>query len=344
MTPTNGFHRGMSVIHDLSTYRPAAPERLAGVDLNLLVSLDALLSERHVTRAARRLGVTQSAMSHTLRRLRDLFEDPLLVRAPGGMVPTPRAEALSLTVRTGLATLGVALFEPATFDAATSTRRFRLATPDLFDAVALAPLLQQLGQTAPGVDLTAVSISRGGVWEGLASGELDVAVMPKLDGPNSTAPLWTEDCPEGLQTRTLFRDEFVVFLRQGHPALGADQGIDLERYAAARHLMVSPTGEGHGLVDDLLATAGLSRRVALRIPHFTSAPAIVATSDLVLTGPQALGALMAYLPCVSVPPPMAIPGHRVVMFWHERMTQDPGHRWLREALAGLGECPSGLGV
>lgn len=325
----------MSVVHDAGGQRTAL-ERLVGVDLNLLVAFDALVREQSVTRAAATLGVTQSAVSHALRRLRELLGDPLMVRGRSGMMLTPRATALVMPLRSGLLALGRALSEPAVFEPATARRTFVLAGPDLFDALALPPLLGRLRSEAPGVDLTVTSLEPRRMLERLESGEVDVAVVPRLDG----APL---DDGGPLLRRTLLRDGFACYLRAGHPALGKRRPrLDLATYVGLSHAMVSPSGSGPGVVDQALEARGLVRRVALRMPHFATALSVVASSDLVLTAPASLiRTAPSGLPVVTMPAPLTLPDHHVDLLWHERYTSDVGHRWLRELLV---EITRGMGI
>jgi DNA-binding transcriptional LysR family regulator len=159
-----------------------SPEQLAGIDLNLLVAFDALAREQSVTRAAERMGVTQSAMSHALGRLRDLLRDPLLVRGSSGMTLTPRAAELVVPLRSGLVTLGRALAEPTSFDPAQARRAFCIASPDLFDVLAVPRLLERIRSEAPGVDLSVVPVNDRRLPERLETGEIDVAVVPEIEG------------------------------------------------------------------------------------------------------------------------------------------------------------------
>lgn len=178
----------------------AAPEQLASVDLNLVVAFDALARERSVTRAAQRVGVTQSAMSHALRRLRDLLGDELLVRGRSGMVLTPRADALVVPLRSGLVTLGRALSEPSEFDPAGARRAFCIASPDLFDVLVIPPLLERIGKEAPGVDIRVIPIDERRLPEQLETGEVDVAITPLIE---RTGDGRVDDDAPGLLRRTL---------------------------------------------------------------------------------------------------------------------------------------------
>jgi len=339
----------MKAAHTLATplqpalQESALPERLARIDLNLLVSFDALAREQNVTRAAERVGVTQSAMSHALRRLRELLDDPLLVRGRSGMVLTARAEALVLPLRSGLVSVDRALVRTERFDPRTARRRFRLATPELFDFLAVPLLLETIRTEAPGVDLIVTPLGAR-LSDALETGELDLCVAPRVDDFPGGSP---ELDGSGLVRRVLFRDDFSCFCRGDHPALGekrtrrgakpgAPERLSLETYAALSHVLVSPGGEGPGLVDELLAKQGLRRRVALRIPHFFSALSIVEKSDLILTAPTSLGLLLSSRSkVVALPAPLRLPEHAIQLLWHERFSNEPGHAWLREVLITL---------
>ncbi len=327
-------------MHDLGR---ATPEALANVDLNLLVAFDALARERNVTKAAARVGLTQSAMSHALRRLRDLFDDPLLVRGRGGMVLTSRAEALAVPLRSGLVTVHRALSDPGKFDPGRARRRFRLTSPDLFDVVMLPTVLERMRVDAPGVDLTVVNMATSTVDESLETGELDVAVLPRfLESGAASGPQ-----SGGLVRRTLFRDGLVCAVRADHPALRLRSGarrkkLSLKAYLELSHIMVSPTGTGSGPVDRALSRQGARRRIALRLPSFAAALAIVARSDLALTGPTGLARLAPPdFRIAMYPPPLTLPHHSVDLVWHERFTNDPGHGWLRDLFADVARVEMG---
>jgi DNA-binding transcriptional LysR family regulator len=337
MNPTNSSNVSMNRIHDgsLAPEVLAPLDHLAQVDLNLLVAFEALTRDRSVTRAAQRLGVTQSAMSHSLRRLRDLLRDPVLVRGRAGMTLTPRAEALVIPLRGGLVSLGRAISQPGVFDPAAARRSFCIATPDLFDVLAVPSLLGRLRREAPGVDLAVVPVADKRLFDQLETGEVDVAVAPQvLDQPSAAA---APPAP-GLLRRTLFRDCFICMLRADHPALGPAgatrrRPLSLASYVGLSHAMVSPGGEGPGPVDHALAQQGLRRRIVLRLSHFYGAPSIIARGDLVLTAPRALADLVGELPLVVLPLPLPLPDHNLNLVWHERFSADPGHRWLRELIA-----------
>ncbi len=323
------FHVVMNTAHAFAD--------LHAVDLNLLVALDALTRERSVTKAAARAGVTQSAMSHTLRRLRDLFGDPLLVRGRGGMVLTPRAEALTIPLRSGLLSLGRTLSEPQPFEPESATRAFRIVSPDLFDLLVLPTLFRRLGERAPSIDL-AVAPTPPRLSEALETGEVDLAIYPVLVDAKPF-DLREQLDPE-LQRRTLFRDEFRCFHRPGHPAFERSR-LTLKAFAGLDHVLVSPGGEGPGLVARVLAEQGTTRRIALRVPHFATALEVVAGSDLVLTGPSSLTSCPGGTSLVMRPAPLQLPPHAITMLWHARFTEDPAHRWFRSLMVDVtAEVPS----
>jgi DNA-binding transcriptional LysR family regulator len=316
------------------TYIAAMNEvHLGALDLNLLVTLDALLVERNVTRAASRIGITQSAASHALARLRALTGDELLVRGSGGMTPTTRAEELAAPVRRVLADIAQMLAPARTFDPATATMRFAIGTTDYAELVMLPRLVARLAREAPGVELRARNIGADAAGA-LAAGELDVALSP-------TRPA---DERSGIHARKLFDETFVCVVREGHPL--ARKRLTLARFAAASHALISPRGEEGGFVDDALARRGLRRRVAVAVPHFLVAPYVVASSDLVLTLARRVADLLAAplrLAVLAPPPELGVTGFTVSAMWHDRTHDDPARRWLREVLVqearGRGRLP-----
>jgi len=294
-----------------------AESHLGAIDLNLLVILDALLEERSVTRAADRVGMTQPAMSHALGRLRKLFDDPLLLRTPRGMVPTARAEALIEPVRRALGELERAVFHRPAFDPLVERRSFSIGAADYAETVLLPPLLEQIGKKAPGIDLMVRVFRAEDMEEDLESGQLDLAITVLQDNEQ----------PAVVQKR-LFQERFVCVVRKDHPNVG--EALTLEEYVSLSHALISPRGRKGGYVERELAKLGLSRRVALTVPHFLVAPMVVAQSDLVLTLPERLAKIFAsMLPLRVVDPPLPVPGFNVSQVWHERQQHDPAHVWLR---------------
>lgn len=297
---------------------------LAGVDLNLLVHLRALLVERHVTRAAEQVGVGQPAMSRSLARARELFGDRLLVRSGGEYRPTPRAQELLPRVEETLRMAGD-LLRPSAFEPATARGKIRLAMPDAVAFVLASSVLRRVASLAPGLD---VEISQWHPqWKDLLErGALDLAVgFPSGSEGN-------------LRMRLLFESEWAVLLRRGHPALRRRWTPEL--YASLDHVVVSLVGPSGASVDDALAAVGLQRRVALRVQSPLLAPFLVAESDLALTVARWVALrLQRQVGVVLRRPPIPLPGVRVPLVWHARLDHDPQQRWFREQIAA---CASSL--
>jgi len=298
---------------------------LSSVDLNLLVALDALLEERNVTRAADRIGVTQSAMSHALARLRTLLDDPLLVRAAGGMVATPRAESLGPPIRHALEQVRTALQSPSAFDPKTVKLRARVATSDYAELILLPRLVHRLEAAAPGIELRLLPHAADAAGP-LIAGTTDLVI----------APVRARDEVPLVFAKKLIDESFTCVVRRGHPL--ASQKLTLARFAAASHALISPRGKEGSFVDDALAKLGLSRRVAVAVPHFLVAPHIVAESDLVLTVASRVATLLAKpLGLVMLAPPreLELAGFRMSLLWHERTHHDAAHRWLRDLFVSV---------
>jgi DNA-binding transcriptional LysR family regulator len=292
---------------------------LASIDLNLLVALDALLGELSVTRAGQRIGLSQPAMSHALARLRDLLDDELLVRSPEGMRPTERAKELAPRVRSLLETIQRDLLTAGEFDPAADDRRFAVAASDYVGAVLLPELVGLLRERAPRVELRVRPLPPEVPVQALADGDLDLVVGTFRDVP-------AQVCHDEL-----FREGFACVL----PAGAGRRSLTAEELAAMDHVLVSSPSEGAGPVDAALAERGLTRRIAVYVPHFLTAPAVVARSaDLVVTLPERIArAAAGRLPVAIVAPPFELPRFPVSMIWHTRTSRHPAHRWLRALVA-----------
>jgi DNA-binding transcriptional LysR family regulator len=302
---------------------------LSRTDLNLLVLFEVLWQECHAGRAAERLSLSPSAVSHGLRRLRRLLNDPVFVRTPKGMAPTDRARELSGAIVDALARVRsvVALAEP--FDAARSTRQFTIGAPDGISAVLLPPLLQITFAQAPGINLGIRQLLPGqgdvspeSIWRtaitNLDSRAIDVAILP------------SNEIPARFESRLLYQEDFVLVVRDGHPS--ADS-IDLDRYCEMQHLVVSFGGDPHGVVDDLLMTVGRSRRVALTVPNFMFALSIVAETNMVSAVPRAFAAMYGQrYGIVSREPPLELGVYSLNMVVPRASMIDAGIDWLCQAI------------
>ena len=296
---------------------------LAGVDANLLVAVDALLAEEHVGRAAKRVGLSASAMSHALARARELVGDPLLVRIGRTMVPTPRARAMGPALREGLARAAAALASPAPFDPRREKRTLRIAATDYALLSVGARLWRRLAEQAPDVDVVVHSFA--GSFVELASGDIDVAIA-------------VHGTSRGISSKALLTEPFVCVMRKGHP--GLDKKLTVARFADLGHVLISPRGRVRGAVDRALAERGLRRRVAFVSPTFLGAAQVVAGSDLIMTCAERSAREAAVrLGLAIVPPPLPIAPFDLGMFWHERQERDPFLAWVRQLLVEIGREP-----
>jgi DNA-binding transcriptional LysR family regulator len=296
-----------------------------GVDLNLLVALRVLLVERHVTRSAERLGITQPAMSASLARLRMLFRDQLLVRGPKGLALTPRAEQLLEQINQVMAVIEQMIAPPAEFVPETSQRAFTLNGTDFVEFILLPPLMAALATEAPSLQVLFRAPDSRNIEGMMASGELDLVVG------------YLPEAPETLIKRTVFREPFVCVARRGHPLL-QDGSLPLDRYVELQHVQVLPRDATMyaAAIDTALAALGLVRKVALWEPSFLAVAGVVARTDLISTVPTRLAAHVAQgLPITIYDLPLPLPGTDFAMYWHPRSQDDAGHKWLRERVAAL---------
>jgi DNA-binding transcriptional LysR family regulator len=300
------------------------PPKLYGVDLNLLVAFDALISERSVTRAGARIGRTQPAMSAALSRLRALFEDELFVRSPSGLEPTPRALELAEPLGEALAQIQRTLDFTQKFHPKTSNASFRLGLSDHPALVVLPKLIEHLRENAPGVTLRITSFThRDDAVTKLDSGEADVTI-----GVSPTVS------PSGrILSRPLFEERFVCILRKGHPQ---QRRLDLNAYLSLSHLLVSPENERFGMVDVALAKQGLKRRLALTLPQMYAAPALIARSNMIATLMAGVVEASGFRDALQVmEPPIEVDSVPFMMLWHRRNDGHPAQRWLRKCVESL---------
>ncbi len=294
---------------------------LAAFDLNLLKAFDALYAERHVTHAGQRIGLSQSAMSGALTRLREVFADELFVRSPAGMQPTPRADDLAGPVSAALRLMRGVL-QAESFDPAASDHTLTIAMTDYAAFVLLPPLLARLATAAPRLDVQVRGIfARTEALDLLDSGEASLAVG------------FPVEASARILVRPLLHEGFSCIARHGHPAFADGAGV--EAFAAAPHLLVSPEGDRRGLVDHRLAALGLERRIVLSLPQFLVAPFVVADTDLVATLATRVARRLAAagLGIAVHEPPLPLPGWPLAMMWHRRVDDHPATSWLRERIA-----------
>jgi len=303
---------------------------LARTDLNLLALFEVVLEARHVGRAAQRLNLTPSAVSHGLGRLRRLLNDPLFLRTPKGVVPTARATELAAPISAVLAQARKVLSSAEPFDPGRSERRFTIGAPDAISAVVVPPLLAELAKRAPGIDLALRQLlptpgestperAWQGVFADLEARAVDVAVIPGVPAPRRFHALG------------LYEEDFVVAVRRGN-SFAKDP--TLERYCEMQHVLVSLVGDPHGIVDKALEKRGRSRHIALTVPSFMFALAVVAETDLVCAFPRQF--VKMYGPRFGVvgrESPLPLPTYRISAIVSKVALMDGGVEWLFELLA-----------
>ncbi len=292
---------------------------LRNIDLNLLVVLDALLTEKHVTRTGERLHLSQPAISHSLGKLRSLLDDPLLIRQGNDVLLSPLARSLQAPLKEILSQIETLLGKSIDFDPAVSQRIFHLAMSDYGAAIVLPRLLVRLRREAPLMRLVVTQGSRHEMFEQVVQGKLDLAlgVFPGLS--------------EEVVKEVLFEETFTCLLDR--TTLGPDGSLDLAQYLARPHLQVSMDGCFNGEVDHRLRDQGLQRQIVVSVPHWGTAPGMIRGTDLILTvASRTLDELSLDDGLVRLRPPMQVPAFNFVQVWHGRCADDPAHTWLREQI------------
>lgn len=297
---------------------------LAGVDLNLLVVFDALMAERHVTRAGERIGLSQPAVSAALKRLRHLLKDDLFIRRSDEMQPTRKAQELAVPLRQALTQIQAAL-KPQVFEPTTAQRSFKLATND-FAASMLLPILgAKLSAEAPGIDLRVIYADDALGMKLLDEDAIDLAIAP-FENP----------APQFERQHLLDPAGFLCVMRKGHPLAG--QPLTLEDFAAAPQLLISRTGDASGFVDEILTEIGLRRRVAFTVPNFLLAPIVLAQTDYIAVLPRRMVEMFQQMvDLVAYEPPFPQRKFPLRILWHQRLSSDPGLYWLRATLRSVAE-------
>lgn len=302
------------------------------IDLNLMQVFDALMHESNLTRAGFRLGLSQPTMSHALAKLRKLTGNQLFVRVPSGMEPTDFALRIAPSVTEGLKLLIGAVEGDGPFNPSRCDRTFQILMSDIGELVYLPRLLNRLAQVAPNLDLRVIQLPREAYQDALASGEADLAIgfLPALK--------------TGVYQQRLFTDNHICLVRADHPNI--KKSLSLSQFCNQSHVVIEPPGSrlsGHSvqtsttsLLERHLSTLGITRRVLLRVPHFTVVPAIVQQTDLITTLPSYVLSYTRNLPNLKTfKLPFVVPSYEIKQFWHERNHKDPANRWLRAVVSEL---------
>lgn len=289
-------------------------------DLNLLYVFEALWRDRSVTVASERLGVTQAAVSGSLKRLRAEYEDKMFTLVGRKMQPTPLATALSNQLLDALATVRGTKDDAPGFDPLASQRMFVIRTRDIGEVVFLPRILTRLAVAAPKMRLRTVFRPIDETLAGLASGRIDVAMgyLPSLQN--------------AIHRKVLCTQRYVCVMRDAHPL--AHKKLTLDLFRKQEHLLVEYSGSGHLVLERALNEAGARNRIRMRIPQYLSAPHFVMASDLLWTVPAVLAETLAkHYPLIVKPLPIVLPDFEVALYWHERFHRDPANQWLREFIA-----------
>jgi DNA-binding transcriptional LysR family regulator len=292
---------------------------LSGVDLNLLVVFDTIFAEGGITRASRRLNLSQPAVSHALARLRQMFDDPLFVRHGHLMTPTPLARRVIEPIRQSLQGLEVTLSRVGRFEPEGAAKHFLVGMRDAMESAVLAPLMRGIAKAAPRIDLSVVRTERRDIERELSAGTLDVAVDVML-------PL-----PEEIRRRRLGIEWMTVVARRRHPRVRTPLGLDT--YLEQEHIAVSSRRRGLSAEDFELARNNLRRHVRLRCQNYLAACRVVTETDLILTMPRRYAQILnAHFRNQLLPFPLKVPAFDTYLYWHANAEADPANAWLRQQL------------
>lgn len=286
-------------------------------DLNLLYVFEALWRDRSVTLAAERMGLTQAAVSGSLKRLREEYDDKLFTLVGRKMEPTPLATELAPHLLDALSMVRKTHLERGSFDPSSARRIFNVRTRDIGEAVCLPRVVQALGASAPSLRLRTVFRPIPETLSGMASGQIDFVLgfLPSLE--------------TGIHSRVLFKASYVCVMRQDHPL--ARRKLTPELFSAGEHLLVEYSGSGHVVIERALVDAGARHRIRIRLPQYMAAPHFVIGSDLLWSVPAILARTLAeHYPLVIKPHPLPLPGFEVALYWHDRFHRDPANKWIRD--------------
>jgi DNA-binding transcriptional LysR family regulator len=319
------FHNkmaGIIVITRINERERSEIMELSDIDLNLLLLFQRLMQERRVSTVAEQMNMSQPGVSNALAKLRRRLGDPLFVRGPGGVVPTPFALQLADPVSHALATLHAALNPATDFDPRIATRTVTIGMTDIGEVVFLPALIERLSRAAPLITLNTVRESSVDLGNAMAGGQVDLAIglLPQLKG--------------GFYQRRLFDQPYVCVFRRGHPL--DNEALTQASWREAEHLVVMAAGTGHGRADEWLRRRGVKRRVRLTVPHFMSVGYILQRTDLIATVPERLAQQLVTPFSLSLRAlPVSLPAAPIHLFWHARVQHDEGNRWLREVVTDL---------
>ena len=289
---------------------------LNNIDLNLFIAFDVIYTEGNLTKAGKILGITQPAVSNSLSRLRDTFDDELFIRTSGGMKPTPAAQNIIGDIRAALDLMRNSIAESDSFNPSTARTLFKIAIGDTSEYRLLPSLLKSLEESAPEVDIESFSTPRRETPRELAAGNIDFAIDPPIHANKS------------LNHSKIFEDKYVIAVRKDHPLCKLKK-ITLENYLELSHIHISSRRKGMGHVDIALSKLGVFRRIVLRAQHFLVTPFILEQSDLVMTTSEGF-AKSLNLKTLNLP--FKVPKLELHLYWHTSREGDPSNVWMRNLI------------
>ena len=295
---------------------------IALVDLNLLIVFDAVMREKHVTKAAKRIGMTQPAVSNALNRLRHIAKDDLFIRSPDGVVPTSRALELGPPIRQAISLVENA-FDPTSFDPKNANDEFNIAISNYTASILFPRLAELLEKEAPNINVRSKQLG-------------DVDLLRELEAANIDFIIAGQQLQEtdNFISQPLYDEDFVCVMRKDHP-LAKKKQISVKEFAQSKHLMVATTGKAFGFVDYLLEAKGLKRRVAMTVNQFLVAPAIIRKSNMILTVSRRVSERFRLDKVKVCPLPLFTNPLRLKLIWHKRSDTSPGNIWIREKMINI---------
>ena len=296
--------------------------KIHSLDLNLLRLLHAIFESRNLTRTGERLGLTQSAVSHALKKLRYSFDDPLVIRQGNELVLTPKAEGLQIPLARWLNDFEKNIFNQIEFDPSTSEKTFHISTTDQFEQIIVPKIVKALKKQAPHIHLYFSKWDVGRFAQQIESGEIDFAVgVATLDQPN-------------LMVTSLYSETFASMARTRHPYFKS--AMTAKAFAGYPHILVSTGFGGKGVVDWALEELKLSRDILYKVANFSSAPYIVEVSDVILTAPRKFIETIGSRHKVKIfEPPVNLNPFKLKMFWHVKNQTDAANKWLRDLIVHI---------
>ena len=295
---------------------------IALVDLNLLVVFDAVMREKNVTRASKRIGMTQPAVSNALKRLRHLAKDDLFVRTSEGVVPTARAISLGPPIRQAISLVENA-FDPTSFEPKKSSDTFNIAISNYTASIIFPKLAEILEQKAPNINIRSKQLG-------------DVDLLKELEAANIDFIIAGQQLIEGkkFMSASLYEEDFGCVVGKNHP-LSNKNKLTIKEFAGAKHLMVTTTGKALGFIDYLLDLKGLKRRVAMTVNQFLVAPSIIRKSNMILTCSKRVAERFKLEKVKILPIPLITETLKLKIIWHKRADSNPGNKWIREQIIDI---------